>query len=311
MRVFIVSKFGSSQELAKKLIQEEHEVLMYIRDKTARKINPSSFLVDNPLADMMMADLFIIEDDMSGQFADKARELGRPIVGGGTLVDQLATGLEYQTKIIHGCGFKMASKETKGMPITLGGWFCGEEFIRPYFLGVRYSRVGAGEVGHMTRGMGLVGQYKQKGNIFSMLRSMETLLKTSKYRGFVAIQLLINNDSIHVEKVDLGLNFPNLAVVTKLHGTIGEFLKRVATNTAKQTAVQPNRVGVGVVWLPNIDQATICPNMVCEVGDTVEEATSKTYKEIRKLGNEDAYYRTDIGYNYNTYMETLQQFDWV
>jgi hypothetical protein len=80
---------------------------------------------------------------------------------------------------------------------------------------------------------------------------------------------------------------------------------------AKQATVQPDKVGVGVVWLPNIDEASICPTMICGTGEHISAAMASTYKAINKLSNEDAYYRIDIGHNYTDNLAKLKGWDWI
>lgn len=310
MKIFVVSKYGDSYILANKLIAENHEVIMYVRDRLARATCKHPFVTD-PVADMMQDDLFIVEDDKSGKFSIKARELKRPIIGGGILVDRLVNDNAFHNKTVEGCGLRLATSETKGIPVNLGGWFCGEEFIRPYFLGFRYTRLGSGEVGQITRGMGVAGQYKMKGHIFNLLKKLEILLKTSDYQGFVNLQLFINNESAKVYKLELGLTFPMLSLVSELHGVLGNFLRKVALKSAQQVAVQPDKVGISVVWIPNLKESFSCPPTVSGVGGTIQEAVSKVYKDLHTHVKEDSYYRIDIGSNYNNYIKQLKEWDWI
>lgn len=311
MKIFIVSRYGSSEDLAKKLIEESHDVRMYIRDRSARKISQFQNLVEKPSIETVQVDLLLVEDDASGEFARKARELKRPILGGSLIGDRLVRDPNFYKTLVEGCTLQVAETTTKGIPANVGGWFDGEEFLRPYFLGIRYTRVGAGDIGKHTKGMGLVGQYKQKGNLFGLLRKLETMLKTANYQGFVNLHTYINNESAKISGLDLGLYFPSISPIATLHNSLGSFLLKVATKKARQVAVQPDKVVGGVVWLPNMDEATICPTMVCETGGQVKEAMSQIYKKINKLQNFDAYYRVDIGGNYDSYISRLKEWEWI
>lgn len=311
MRIFIVSRYGSSKDLALKLLSEGHDVTMYITNTVARSLQDYPFIVAVPSPDMLNVELFCIEDGTAGAFADKARDLGRPTLGGGSFNDRLIRNPVFLEKTGIGCGFRMATEDTKGIPIRLGGWFCGEEFIRPYFLGIHYARVGAGDVGKKTKGMGIAGQYRLKGKVFNLLRQMETALKTANYQGFVDLSAYINNESARIESITLGLEFPVLALITAIHNTMGGFLFKAATGLAKQVAVQPDKAGVGVVWLPNLEKAPICPTMLCGTGENIKEATNSAYKAINKLSDSNAYYRVDIGLNYDTHMTQLRKWEWI
>ena len=310
MRILLVSKFGDSIALAEKLREENNDVSIYIRDNIARRLTSYSYMIDNPTVDTINSDLILVEDDNSGAFSDKARELGRPICGGGIAADKLIRQRSFLESVVESAKLRMAKKDTKGIPVNLGGWFVGEEFLRPYFLGIRYPRIGTGDVGKPTRGMGIVGQYRMKGHIFQVLKKLEPFLKTVKYSGYVNINLLVNNDNPLVSDIELGLTYPNVAPLCELHNNISKFLFKVATNTTKQLTAPVDKIVLGVSWLSSISELIKQP-MYCKTGSSIEEAVSKVYKEMHKIDNKDVYYRVDIGVGYNTYLKELHKWELI
>lgn len=310
MRAFIVSTRGDSLELAKKLIDEGWEINVLIRDKTrSRSLELESDvpLVQSPTPDMMNANLIIVEDRVSGKFADKARSLKRRVLGGGLMADRLFNDMDFNDRTMVGCGFELTKQNTNGIVTEVGGWFNGEKFLRPHFLGFKYYRLGTGDVGIVTPGMGIVGTYKIKSRLFNdILRKTETLFRSMNYKGYVGVEGLINNETFKAIKIHPGLVYPTVNLLTKIHTTWAPFLLKFVDGKAEVVAVQPDKVGVGISTRNGIER------FYAGVGFTAEEAQIKAYKTINKANlSPDVYYRMDIGNSFESNMSKLKEWGWV
>jgi phosphoribosylamine-glycine ligase len=316
MKIFIVSSRGDSSSIARKLLNEGHDARMYVRNKTFRRyIEPDVPLIKSPTVDTVSSDLLLIEDSECSKFADKAKFLKRLVVGGGSVADKLMSDIDFNERSLHGCGFTLAESKTKGLLVDVGGWFDGNKYLRPHFLGFKYHRLGTGDVGPLTVCMGIVGTYLTKSRLFTdILRRTEVLMKSLKYVGYVSIEGLINNESFRAIKLNPRLQFPIVNAIGELHPTWGTFLLKLATGEAEVVAVQPDRVvvGVNVLMRGYFDHNNQDPyKLFCCTGQSAEEAKSKVYKLINKSDIDSGYYRVDIGSEFDTSMSRLKEGEWL
>lgn len=317
MRIFIVSSRGDSIGLAKKLKSENNEVNFYVKDRRYREILDDEMpVVTNPTGEMMNAELIIVEDYESGKFADKARKLKRLVIGGGSLADRLAKDVSFNEDSARGCGLELARERTEGIVVEVGSWFNGKEFLRPHFIGFKYYRFGSGDIGPFTRGSGIVGFYKIKSGLFNKaLKPIGTLLKTSNYIGYASVEGFINNAHFHAIKIHAGFLYPTVNLITELHSTWSSFLTKLAKGEAEVTAVQPNKIGIGVSYFPPIFFREFNPfesKLFHGIGDTIEEAKIRVYRLLNKSNlPKEGYYRIDIGDNFEENMKKLNYWGWV
>lgn len=308
MRILIVSKTGDLVDFAKQLLSEGHEVIMYFKKKQLPNKLDIPF-TKNPTSEMMKSELIIIEDDTSGEFADKVRSLNRPVIGGGTVVDKLWKNQEFRKSIIEGCNLDLAKPTTKGIRLEIGGWFNGEEFLKPSFFCFPYFHLGTGDVGPLTRGMGSVGFYKIKSRFNEYLKKLETFFHSStNYTGYIGLDCFVNNDSLQVIDLQAGLHFPMILNIGFLHNTLGTFLFKLALKNAKMVAVQPDRFCISVITY-ELDKPEIFTSYY-SLGGTIEEAKTKVYKMLRKDIPEASYYRIDIGDEINDSLNQLEKRGW-
>ena len=310
MKIFLVSSAGDSLGLAEKITSEGHQVSMYIRDGH-KGPNENITITKHPSADMVNADLIIVEDRRSGKFVDKAREMGRRVIGGGSGADRLNSDVKFNRGVLEGCGLKLAESGTKGLMIEIGGWFNGIEYLRPAFIGFPKYRLGAGDIGPITKGSGLVGFYKMRSRLYhEVLRTTETFIKTINYKGFVDIKGYVNNGKFQAIAMEAGLMYPTIHVVSELHTSITKFLVKIADGIAKVAAVQPGKIGVGVGWFETIHIPR--PEMLCACGGTIEEAKIKVYKKINNANLDPiGIYRIDIGDDFTQNLRTLSSQEWL
>ena len=316
MRVFIVSTRGDSSLIARKLLVEGHDASMYVRDKNFRRyIEPDIPIVKSPTVESVSSDLLLVEDHEAGRFADKARSLNRLVVGGGTAVDKFVSDQEFNERSLFGCGFSIADDKTEGMVVEVGGWFDGEKYLRPHFLGFKSYRLGTGDVGPYTVGTGIVGKYLVKSRLFNdILRKTETLMKSAHYIGYAGVEGYINNDSFKAVRLQARLQFPVVNALGELHPSWSSFLVKLAKQQAEVVAVQPDKVVVGVTVLLRgyFDSNGQEPYRICcAAGQNVEEAKSKAYKMVTKMNIPHGYYRIDIGDNFVPNLQKLKEGDWL
>ncbi len=316
MKIFIVSRFGDSLDIAEKLNSEGHQVVLYVRNKQIELPGNEVQITTNPTADMLKSELLLVEDVSSGEFVEKARKLNRPVLGGSIVSTRLLTDSRFGSEALIGCGLKLAKERTQGQFIEVGGWFVNGEFLKPYFISWKYMQFGSGNVGPEVGPMGLVGIYRLKGKIFrESLEKTQAFLKSIGYIGYMGLDLYVNNDNLQVYGWQPGFNYPSMNVIASMHGNLGQFLFRVATEKSKVAAVQPNRSGVGITYLnlPWLYErpAKHRPKIICEPGACVEEAISKAYKSVHKNINPDSYYRDDIGRDWIDSWDRLGKWGWV
>jgi len=316
MRVSVISSRGDSVTIARKLQQENHTVQMYVRDKLFRRfIEPDVPMIKAPTIEMVGADLILVEDSEAGKFVDKARALNRLVVGGGTIADKLINDIDFNERSLHGCGLTLSEPQTEGMVIEIGGWFDGEKYLRPHFMGFKSYRLGTGDVGPPTVCMGMVGMYKIKSRLFTdILHRTETLLKSMHYLGYASIEGFINNNSFKAAKLHARLQFPTVNLLGELHPAWGPFLFKLCTHKSEVVAVQPDRIAVGVTVLMhghfnNDGQEPYRFYMAS--GQTLEEAKSKAYKSVSRSDIPHGYYRIDIGNDFTKNLEKLKEGDWI
>lgn len=300
MNVFVVSSYGDSLDLARKLQGEEHKVSLYVRSKYIKLPESNIVITNNPTADMVKAELIIVEDNTSGKFVESAKKMGRPIIGGGLVIDRLTKDGKFGTEILVGCDLPIAKETTKGQLLEVGGWFTKGEFLKPYFLAFKYNEFGNEGIGPEVGPMGIVGMYKLKGKLFrETIVKLETFLKSMDYTGYIGLDVIVNNGGVKAVGWQPGLSFPIINVLSCLHNNLGNFLFKVARGTAKVVSIQPDKIGIGVTWLKLLwlyeNPVKNRPRIMCEVGVNIDEARSKVFKTIHKELDSKIYYRSDIG----------------
>jgi len=316
MKIFIVSTRGDSAPMARKLLSEGHSVEMYVKDKGFRKyMEPDVPLIKSPTWETVNSDLMIVEDAATGKFADRARGLKRLVIGGGVVADQITCDLDFNERSLHGCGFTLAGPNTQGVLMEVGGWFDGEKYLRPYFMGFKSYHLGTGDVGPLTLGMGIAGKYAIKGRLFTdVLHKTETLFRSMHYVGYAAIEGFVNKESFRAVRLHSKLQFPITNALGDLHTTWGTFLLKLATKQAEVVAVQPDRVVVGVNMLLRgyfENSGSEQYKLICASGQDIAEAKSKAYRAVARENIPNAYYRIDIGDNFTSNLERLHEGAWI
>lgn len=108
MRFFVVSERGDGAGVAARLVREGHEVLMYFRDITARKnldgIVKKVFSIQEGLNEL--PDVVVFDMVGFGNEAEKVREAGFRVFGGGKWNDKLELDRKFSMKTMDVMGIK-------------------------------------------------------------------------------------------------------------------------------------------------------------------------------------------------------------
>lgn len=316
MKVFIISTEGDSAPIARKLLAEKHDAVMYVRDKGFRRyLDPDIVQIKTPTVETVSSDILLVEDHEAGRFADKARTLNRLVVCGGQAADKLTTDTDFNERSLNGCGISLAESNTKGTLVEIGGWFDGEKYLRPHLVAFKYYRLGTGDVGPLTFGTGIVAKYVTRSRLYTdVLRRTETLMKSLKYVGYAGVEGFVNQNSFHAIKLHAKLQFPTVNAIGELHPTWGTFLLKLAKKQAEAVAVQPDKVVVGVsVLMQGYFGGDGCEarRIYCGTGQDKNEARARVYKEISKADIQNGYYRVDIGEDFGEKLNKLKEGSWL
>ena len=112
MRISIMSQLGETSDLAYRLQEEGHDVVLNIYTKG--EANVGSGLVSvraNKILDMK-ADLIINDDVFFGQVSDKLRKAGKIVLGGSEITDRLENDRAFGAHVMKACGIKIPESTT-------------------------------------------------------------------------------------------------------------------------------------------------------------------------------------------------------
>jgi phosphoribosylamine-glycine ligase len=104
MNILIVSLDGFSVCIHPKILQEGHEAIWYVKNKDNREVGDGMiWKTDDPDSIASQADLILFDDNGRGmgEMADRYREKGYPVFGGGTFVDKLELDRLYGMEVFR------------------------------------------------------------------------------------------------------------------------------------------------------------------------------------------------------------------
>jgi phosphoribosylamine-glycine ligase len=110
MNILLYSLAGDGLVFVPKILQEGHDVLLYIKDKAVRESGRGRglvFTVDDPEPAAAQADLIIFDDNGMGEDADALRAKGYAVWNGGTFVDKLEYDRLYGMEVFRKYGIKI------------------------------------------------------------------------------------------------------------------------------------------------------------------------------------------------------------
>lgn len=327
MKLFLISKIGESIHLANTLGKEEHDHSFFIKDRQYKHIGDGMVKkVKDPGNLAMNSDLIIVDDVGLGAFVDKAKKIGRQVIGPGAAMERLSKDLGFRIDVLSALNIKVATDRTEGQAAIVGAWFNGEQFLKPIMVGTVYQRLAAGDLGPMTDGTGICVTNSLKSKLFNeTLLKLQVFLKSVSFVGFINCICLVNNSTVHIKSIHPSLGFPGgLMMMSTFLSPIGEFLKNLYLRQVKTAPVNIKQIYLGVpIWVyattayPEVQVQT--PNfipiglakdtsykhiridglvgMTIGQGSSVKEASSMAYKAAKKVKSDNLFYRIDIEAN--------------
>jgi len=326
MNVFLISRYGESTRLAELLQEEGHNVETFIKERPYKKVGSGILTtISDPGVAAIHGDLTIVDDIGSGAFVDKAKKMGKRVIGSGMGMENFLSDLTMQIEVLTSLKMKLATEKTEGKYAVVGAWFDGENFVKPILVGTKYTKAAAGDIGPITKGMGACVKFTMKSKLFhETLLKLASFLRSVNFVGFINCDCLINNDTVHIKSISTSLGFLIGAILPDMFlNPIGEFLKALYEKKCRTVPVKVDRIhlGVSAILLPwgRANERLVVVNtpvfipigvskhkdyilergdgligLVIGHGSSPTEARNIAYREIKKVRNETLLYRNDI-----------------
>lgn len=229
------------------------------------------------------------------------------------ITDRLEYDAEFGKDIFGACGIKVADLDTKGIEMSLGTWFNGTKFCRPFLYYFLYNRLMVGNVGPVTPGMGVISTYRTRSKIFQeTLAKSEAFIRATNYRGYLGIDCILTDHGAFAKRWIVS---PNM-VILNIHkdmpqsAPIEEFVKQLLLGKAEEVPIDTSKWNVSVCFY-NLFPFMI--NQIVTASDVnLRIAKEKVYKKIdEEVTDKDLLYRVDIGDSVLEDMRTLKSWDWI
>lgn len=227
--------------------------------------------------------------------------------------DRLEYDTDFGNDIFNACGIQTATSETLGIPISLGTWFNGTKFCRPFLYYFLSQSLMVGNVGPKTPGMGVVCTYRTRSKIFNeTLVKAEAFIKSTKYRGYLGVDCILTDHGAYVKR---WVVTPNPIVLT-VHkdlpktGSFEEFIKQLLLGKAEHVPIDTSKWNVSICVYHALP---LCIYDIYTASDVnLKIAENKAYQLIQEANlDENLIYRIDIGEDVQEDMRTLKSWDWI
>jgi len=124
-------------------------------------------------------------------------------------------------------------KLLEGIEIGVGRFFNGNDWVGPIEMNIEHTRLFPGDVGPITSEMGTLAWYddSDSNKLFQeTLAKLKPFLKSTDYRGDVAINCIVNSDGAFPLEATMRLGTPIVHLQSEIHSSPwGEFLHAIAS----------------------------------------------------------------------------------
>lgn len=288
----------------------------------------------------------VYDHNRFGTEADNIRSEGYKVLGPSRWSSMLETDENYKRQIITSLGWPTES--ITGTHFYISAWFNGASFIASY-TSLIYRRFMTGGCGADLACTGLISDFRglTARTEETFLKPLEKMLKKVNHRGCVHVHAVINEDQYAVKEIFASFAHPhNLVMYENTNLSVSEILLRLFDETSKPiVTLSPWAAGVQVsippypnnilslsvciegivpanlkhLWLADVSlkDSTYSANhrglvgYVTARGIDANEAVRRMYRTVGNLRIPDIQYRTDIGRNIHSLMQSLSKPGWI